>query len=117
MMWNRQITRDRGASRRERGDDCIRTTIPRTRGGLRLGSGIIVLQNSCNHSNVMRHDSRGRKDSEYEKRAEKMDWAELGTLWHQIKNGQIKDWDPGKALEYLIVRAFALSSSFQDFLY
>src|SRR5208337_2095713 len=62
-------------------------------------------------------DSRGRKDSEYEKRDAKRDWAKLRKLWHQIKNGQIKDRKPGKALEYLVVQAFALSGLEVDYPY
>jgi hypothetical protein len=38
-----------------------------------------------------------------------MDWDEIGTLWEQIKNDGAKGWEAGKALEYMVVRAFALS--------
>lgn len=46
---------------------------------------------------------------EYEKRAKAMDWPALKTLWEQIKHDDTPGWDAGKALEYLIVRAFEQS--------
>ena len=49
------------------------------------------------------------RDLEYVKRAEKMKWKDLNALWGQIKAGNTPDWDSGKALEHLVVRAFKLS--------
>jgi hypothetical protein len=40
---------------------------------------------------------------------EEMKWPELRALWIKIKDGNTPGWDPGKALEHLIVRAFRLS--------
>jgi hypothetical protein len=49
------------------------------------------------------------QDLEYIKRAEKMDWKALRKLWKTIQAGVTPDWDGGKALEHLVVRAFRLS--------
>ncbi|MGH9919216.1 MAG: hypothetical protein ACRD6W_10180, partial [Nitrososphaerales archaeon] len=38
-----------------------------------------------------------------------MQWPEIETLWGQIQKDGTPDWAGGKALEYLVVRAFALS--------
>ncbi len=38
-----------------------------------------------------------------------MDWPELHGLWVTIKGAKIDDWEEGKALEHLVIRAFALS--------
>ncbi len=50
------------------------------------------------------------KDLEYIKRAEKMKWKALSSLWGQIKAGSTPGWDNGKALEHLVVRAFRLGN-------
>jgi len=39
-----------------------------------------------------------------------LDWAGLRALWEQVKNGT-DNWDPGKAFEYLILRAFDLNGA------
>jgi hypothetical protein len=49
------------------------------------------------------------RDLEYIKRAEKMDWKALRKLWKGIQAEKTPDWDGGKALEHLGVRAFKLS--------
>lgn len=49
------------------------------------------------------------KSEKYRRAAEAMDWPEITSLWEQIKKGETSDWDDGKALEHLVVRAFALS--------
>ena len=48
-------------------------------------------------------------DREYIDRAEKMGWLELTDLWDAIKKGDTPDWQSGKALEHLVIRAFRLS--------
>lgn len=48
---------------------------------------------------------------EYEARIQAMGWPELRTLWNGIKNRDTLDWAPGKAFEYLVLRAFALHSA------
>lgn len=46
----------------------------------------------------------------YKSRAQGMSWDSLRSLWQQISNDNpIADWDAGKALEHLVVRAFELS--------
>jgi hypothetical protein len=40
---------------------------------------------------------------------EKMDWSGIAALWMKIKRSDTGDWYAGKALEHLVVRAFALS--------
>lgn len=49
------------------------------------------------------------KGLEYIRRAEAMQWPEIDVLWSQIQIDETADWTGGKALEYLVVRAFALS--------
>ena len=49
------------------------------------------------------------KARRYREQAEQMDWPNLTTFWEQIKKRDTPAWDPGKALEHLVVRAFALS--------
>ncbi len=49
------------------------------------------------------------RDLEYVQRAERMKWKELNALWEQIKAGATPDWDSGKALEHLVIRAFKLN--------
>jgi hypothetical protein len=49
------------------------------------------------------------KTVSYEKRAQAMQWPELALLWQAIKDEDTPTWDDGKALEYLVVRAFELS--------
>lgn len=48
------------------------------------------------------------KDLEYVRRIEKMKWKGLTALWKQIKAANTPDWEIGKALEHLVVRAFQL---------
>ena len=49
------------------------------------------------------------QDLEYIKLAEKMGWKALRKLWKAIQSGDTPDWEGGKALEHLIIRAFRLS--------
>jgi hypothetical protein len=49
------------------------------------------------------------KDLEYIARVEKMSWKHLSALWEQIKSGNTPDWESGKALEHLVIRAFKLN--------
>lgn len=49
------------------------------------------------------------RDLEYIKTAEKMGWKELQKLWKAIRAGNTPNWDGGKALEHLVIRAFRLS--------
>lgn len=50
-------------------------------------------------------------EEEYQKRIEKWNWPELDALWSQIQQCDTPSWDPGKALEYLILKAFELEQS------
>ena len=49
------------------------------------------------------------KSIEYKQRAQNLDWADLSTLWDQIKARSTPHWDDGTAFEHLVVRAFELS--------
>ncbi|BAU13917.1 hypothetical protein LEP3755_44600 [Leptolyngbya sp. NIES-3755] len=49
--------------------------------------------------------------TEYEQRITQYGWDELSTLWNQIRSGDTPDWDSGKAMEYLILRAFQLEEA------
>src|SRR6202008_5001778 len=48
---------------------------------------------------------------EYEAQAQGMGWPELRALWNQIKLRDTPDWAPGKAFEYLVLRAFDLQGA------
>lgn len=48
------------------------------------------------------------KDEEYQQRAATMKRRELNRLWAQIQTKKTPRWDPGKAFEYLLLRAFQL---------
>jgi hypothetical protein len=46
--------------------------------------------------------------ADLETRIGQLDWNGLRTLWTQIATGNANDWDAGKALEYLVIRAFEI---------
>jgi hypothetical protein len=46
---------------------------------------------------------------EYRRRADALSWDELHALWGGIQSGRVTEWNAGKALEHLVVRAFVLS--------
>jgi hypothetical protein len=48
---------------------------------------------------------------EYQERIERYDWTELGELWESIQKSDTPNWANGKALEYLILRAFQLEEA------
>jgi hypothetical protein len=48
---------------------------------------------------------------EYEARIRAMGWQELRELWSQVKVRETRDWQPGKAFEYLVLRAFDLDGA------
>src|ERR1700722_12583710 len=48
---------------------------------------------------------------EYESRIKKLNWNGLLKLWRAITAGDTPGWEPGKALEYLILRAFDLDNA------
>lgn len=49
--------------------------------------------------------------AEYLERVSKLDWDGLRTLWSSIRERRTPDWSPGKAFEYLILRAFQLDGA------
>lgn len=50
------------------------------------------------------------KALKYRSDADRMGWSEIAALWEKITRDDTPEWDSGKALEHLIVRAFALSN-------
>jgi hypothetical protein len=48
---------------------------------------------------------------EYETRVQAMGWPELRALWKQIEIRDTPNWAPGKAFEYLVLRAFHLDGA------
>ena len=46
--------------------------------------------------------------AKYEGMIQLLQWGGLRTLWYNIENRNTPEWDPGKAFEYLILRAFQL---------
>lgn len=52
-------------------------------------------------------------EADYEQRIKKLDWFGLNQLWADIKQKKtlVSGWAAGKALEYLILRAFELDSA------
>jgi hypothetical protein len=51
------------------------------------------------------------RQEEYELRARALGWPDLRALWNQIKVRDTPDWAPGKAFEYLVLRAFDLNGA------
>lgn len=47
-------------------------------------------------------------EAEYQARIETYSWNELDELWSAIQYHRTTDWESGKALEYLILRALCL---------
>jgi hypothetical protein len=50
-------------------------------------------------------------EADYRQRIADYDTPELLALWEQILAGDTPGWEPGKALEYLVVRAFELEEA------
>jgi hypothetical protein len=50
-------------------------------------------------------------EADYHQRISTYQSTELLALWEEIKLGETPDWDPGKAFEYLILRAFEIEGS------
>jgi hypothetical protein len=50
-------------------------------------------------------------NEEYEQRISRYSWEQLLELWQEIETNQTPQWDSGKALEYLVLRAFQLESA------
>lgn len=48
---------------------------------------------------------------EYQARIAGMGWTELSRLWDGINARDTQDWEPGKAFEYLVLRAFELDGA------
>ncbi len=48
---------------------------------------------------------------EYEAQIQAMGWPELRALWNRIKVRGTPGWAPGKAFEYLVLRAFELNGA------
>ncbi len=58
-----------------------------------------------------------KRELGYRNKAEKVDWPDIASTWKEIKGGRTPGWEPGKALEYVIVRAFRLSRLDADYPY
>lgn len=50
-------------------------------------------------------------EEEYQERMSQFGWGDLEGLWEAIKAGATPDWPKGKALEYLVLRAFQLGGA------
>lgn len=50
-------------------------------------------------------------EDEYTSRIRTMGWARLRAFHDRLITGRLEDWDPGKAFEYLILRAFELEGA------
>jgi len=51
-------------------------------------------------------------EREYENRIEQFDREDLISLWERVhQKDRLEDWDPGKAFEYLVLRAFELEGA------
>jgi hypothetical protein len=49
--------------------------------------------------------------TDYVSRIQQFGWPELRQLWNQITNGHTPGWPPGRAMEYLVLRAFELDGA------
>ena len=50
-------------------------------------------------------------NAEYQARIQTFDRSQLLNLWDHIQNNDTPDWEPGRALEYLVIRAFELEGA------
>ena len=50
-------------------------------------------------------------DAYYEEKILQHDWDDLLNLWQSIEKGNTPGWQPGRALEYLVLRAFQLEGA------
>ncbi len=50
-------------------------------------------------------------EAEYEARVSALNWDGLQTLWEAIERRDTPDWEPGRAFEYLVLRAFQLDGA------
>ncbi|MEM7530917.1 MAG: restriction endonuclease [Chloroflexota bacterium] len=50
-------------------------------------------------------------DAEYREKIQSCQWSDLRALWQQIENRDTPEWEPGKAFEYLVIRAFELDGA------
>ena len=50
-------------------------------------------------------------EAEYKARITSYNWDDLIKLWSEIESGNTQNWDAGKALEYLVLRAFQLNNA------
>ena len=50
-------------------------------------------------------------NAEYQSRIQTFDRSQLLTLWDHIQNNDTPNWEPGRSLEYLVVRAFELEGA------
>ena len=50
-------------------------------------------------------------DSEYQQRIGSYDWPGLLDLWQSVQRGDTPGWEPGRAFEYLVLRAFQLEGA------
>jgi hypothetical protein len=50
-------------------------------------------------------------ENEYKLRIKTMGWARLRTFHERIVQGRVEGWEPGKAFEYLVLRAFELEGA------
>ncbi|VVD71769.1 hypothetical protein PIN31115_00639 [Pandoraea iniqua] len=50
-------------------------------------------------------------DTQYIDRVSRYDWTDITQLWHCVMTCATPGWDPGKALEYLVLKGFELSGA------
>lgn len=50
-------------------------------------------------------------DKEYVERVRDYGWEDVSDLWRDVKQCTTPGWDPGKALEYLVLKGFELSGA------
>jgi hypothetical protein len=48
---------------------------------------------------------------DYQERIQSCQYPQLLELWEAIQSGETPDWEPGKAFEYLVIRAFELEGA------
>lgn len=52
-----------------------------------------------------------KRDEEYRALIQGFEWDALLELWTSVKSGDTAGWDPGRAFEYLVLRAFELEGA------
>jgi Restriction endonuclease len=60
---------------------------------------------------TLRYHAQMTSNAQYQAKIQTYDWDNLLALWQAVQTGDTPGWESGRALEYLIVRAFELDGA------